>query len=211
MLRRILPDDGRQARIELVPFLLATIEHRLVDDFQNGQLGVEAGEPRRQRAPEADKGLLPGRVEFRCAVFVVNVHHDQQSGAVKPLDGGFQLLAALLDDFARGSIHDDPRGHAQAHVLEPDPGHESRLGLGNIVGEMLSRVAPGKTEPLADIGAGGQAIKAAAGHRRQRIGGGQGRGDGQAAGAKGGQAQKGTSVNRGQVRHNQASHVQYDI
>ena len=173
MLRRVLPDDGRQARVERVPFLLAAIKHRLVDDFQNGQLRVEPGEPRRQRAPEPDKGLLPGRVEFRRAVFVVNIHHDQKSGSVKPLDGSFQLFGPFLDDIAGGSIHDDARGHAQAHMLEPNLGHERRLGLGNIVGEMLGRVTSRwKTEPLADIGAGGQAIETAAGHRRQRISGG---------------------------------------
>ena len=104
-----------------------------------------------------------------AAVFVVDVDHDQQSGAVKPLDGGFQLLAALLDDLARGRIHDDARGNAQADMLEPEVGHELRLGIGNVVGEMLGRVAPGKTEPEADIGARGQAIRAAAGHRGRSL------------------------------------------
>ena len=59
---------------------------------------------------------------------------------------------------------------------------------------MLRRVAPGKTEPLAHIGAGGQAIEAATGYRNRRSRGGQGRGDRQAAGRKGSQSQEGTSV-----------------
>ena len=125
---------------------------------------VSSGSKRASRAasaaPEADKGLLPGRVEFRRTVFVVNVDHHQQPGAVKTLDGRLQLFAALLDDLARRWIHDDPRGNAQPHVLEPQMGHERRLGLGNIVVEMLGRTAPGEPEPHADIGAGGEAIEA---------------------------------------------------
>ena len=50
---------------------------------------------------------------------------------------------------------------------------------------------------MADIGAGGQALEAAGGHRSQRFVGGEGRGNSQAAGTKGRPAQKGASIKRG--------------
>ena len=104
MLRRILPDDGGQAGIQGIPLLLAPVEHRLVDDFQDGQFRVKPGKPRGQQSPEPDKGILPGRVKFHGAVFVMNVHHDQQAGAVKPLDGRFQVFGPVLPHVAGGRV-----------------------------------------------------------------------------------------------------------
>src|SRR5512140_3718028 len=68
--------------------------------------------------------VLPGRVEFRGAFFVVDIHHDEQPGAVKAFDGGFELFAALFDDVAGGPFHDDLRRDAEADVLKSDARHE---------------------------------------------------------------------------------------
>ena len=95
-----------------------------------------ASEPQKRTNASCQAGI-----ELRRAVFVVDIDHDQQSGAVKAGDGGFQLFAPLLDDIARFGIHDDARGNAEADVLESQAGHERRLALGNVVGEMLGRTA----------------------------------------------------------------------
>src|ERR1039458_2294893 len=86
-------------------------------------------------------------------------------------------------------------------MLKSDVDHERGLVLRNVVGEMLSRVAPAKTEPSADISPCGQAIKPAAGHLGQPVGSGERSGDSKAAAGKGSQAQKGASVHRSQIRH----------
>ncbi len=81
-------------------------------------------------------------------------------------------------------------------MLEPDLGHVVRLGSGNVVGEMFRRVVAGKAEPLADVGARRQAIRAAAGHLAQAIGGSKEGGDGQTADSNAGHSQEVTSGNR---------------
>jgi hypothetical protein len=170
------------------------IKDRLVDDLQDGHFGTEAGKPPGKQAPEADERLPPLRVELVAAVLVVDVHHDQQPGVMEPLDGGFELSAALREDLARGRVHDHARRNAQADVLEPDPSHVLRLGSGDVVVEVLRRVIAGKAEPLADVGTGRQAIQAATRHlARVLVGGGKNVGHRQAAGGNAGQSEEVTS------------------
>jgi hypothetical protein len=121
---------------------------------------------------------------------------------VEPLDGGFQLLAAILDDLPRGRIHDHFRGNAQSDVLESGVSHVLRLGSGNIAGETLRGIVPGKAEPAADVGTRRQALRAAAGHVADAFrDGGKGGCDRQAAGSHAGQAQEVTSGDPGGVGH----------
>ena len=181
--------------------LLPAVEDRLVDRFQDGQARGRNGKAARPASPRSGQTPPATSGRVRTAVFVVDVDDDQQSGAVEPLDGGFQLLATLLDDLARGRVHDHSRGDAQADMLEPDVGHVVRFGRGNVVGEMLRRVVPGKTEPLADVGTRCQAIRAAAGNLARAFGGGKRGCDRHAAGGNAGQSQEITAGKRGRGGH----------
>jgi hypothetical protein len=89
----------------------------------------------------------------------------------------------------------------RADVLEPEVRHVVRLGSGNVVGEVIHRVVPGKAEPLADVGTRRQAFRTAAGHLARAFGGGKGGADGKAAGGNAGQSQEVSSGNRGLGDH----------
>src|ERR1041384_8835594 len=86
------------------------IEDWFNDDLQNRKLGIENRQPLRQMFPEFDEGLLPGGIQFSCAIFVVQIDHDEQAGSVETLDGSFKLLAPFLNYAAGGAIHDPSWG-----------------------------------------------------------------------------------------------------
>ena len=52
MLRRADANGGGEPRVERVPFLLAFVEHRFVDDFQHRQVRVELRQSHRKGAPK---------------------------------------------------------------------------------------------------------------------------------------------------------------
>ena len=138
------------------------------------KLRVELRQPGRQRAPEPHERLLPLGIQLRRAVLVVDVHHHQQTGAVKPLDGRFEKLRPVFPYGAGRRIHDDLGRDAEANMLEADARHHLRLGVRNVILEVFRRLAPGKPKPQADVGARGQAFEPAGRDSRERRVGGTG-------------------------------------
>jgi hypothetical protein len=92
----------------------------------------------------------------------MHIHQDEQSRPVKSLDGGVHVLRVLFADRAARLIHDHLGLEAQPHVGQTHLPHHLGLRFGDIVLEVSRSLLPDKTEPLANVGAFGQAVQAAA-------------------------------------------------
>ncbi len=167
---RVLPNDAGEARVEDVPFLLAPVEHGFVDDLQQGELGIEPGQPGGEGGPEPREGILPRRVEFRGAILVVQVDDHQQPGLVKPAQSRLDVSGTILAHRAGGGVHDDLRGDAQPDVPQPDARHEPGLGLRDVPAEVPIVLRARKPEPAADVGAGAEAVQASGRYGEVRFG-----------------------------------------